>query len=218
MDGQGSRRPIRIAVLNDFPVVVAGVAAMLAPYPDRVEVVARSTDHDLHQDVDLVLFDTFGAADRAPVQVRRILRDCSARLVVFSWNTDPELVRRALEAGAVGFLPKSMSPAQLVAKLEEIRDGAVVTPPRPGERVVRRGHDWPGAEHGLTARESEIVALIARGLSNRDIAERSYLSINSVKTYIRTAYRKMGVKTRPQAVLWLVRNGFDPDGRAHERV
>jgi DNA-binding NarL/FixJ family response regulator len=212
------RRPIRIAVLNDFPVVVAGVTAMLAPYRDRVEVVERSTHHEVREHVDLVLFDTFGVADRAPTEVRSILASDSARLVVYSWTTDPELVQQALEAGAVGFLAKSTSPEQLVARLEEILDGAVVTPPWPGERVVRRGHDWPGAEHGLTPRESEIVALIARGLSNRDIAERSYLSINSVKTYIRTAYRKMGVRTRPQAVLWLVRNGFDPEGRSRTGV
>jgi two-component system, NarL family, response regulator LiaR len=218
MGAEGSRRPIRIAVLNDFPVVVAGVAGMLAPYRDRVEVVETSTEDDVYQDVDLVLFDTFGVADHTPTGVRAILRDRSMRVVVFSWTTDPELVRQALDAGAVGFLDKSISPDQLVTRLEEIRDGAVITPARAAGRVARRGNNWPGAEHGLTPRESEIVALIARGLSNRDIAERSYLSINSVKTYIRTAYRKMGVRTRPQAVLWLVRNGFDPDARAHEPV
>lgn len=205
-------------MLNDYPVVVAGVTAMLAPYRDRVEVVVKSVHHHVHEDVDLVLFDTFGVAEHAPTEVRSILRNGAARLVVFSWTTDPELVRQVLEAGAVGFLAKSMSPDQLVASLEQICDGAVITPPTPGARVIRRGNDWPGAEHGLTPRESEIVALIARGLSNRDIADRSYLSINSVKTYIRTAYRKMGVRTRPQAVLWLVRNGFDPDAQAPERV
>jgi NarL family two-component system response regulator LiaR len=215
---QASRRPIRIAVLNDFPVVVAGVRSMLAPYRDRVEVVENSTDHEVPEDADLVLYDTFGVAEHAATEVRAILRNTSARLVVFSWTTDPDLVRKALDAGAVGFLAKSLSPDQLVARIEEIRDGAVITPRRPAGRVIRRGRDWPGAEHGLTHRESEIVALIARGLSNRDIAERSYLSINSVKTYIRAAYRKMGVKTRPQAVLWLVRNGFDPEAWTHERV
>ena len=218
MDGQGPHRPIRIAVLNDFAVVIAGVTAMLAPYRDRVVVVERGTDHTVHADVDLILYDTFGVADHTPTEVRAILQSGSARLVVFSWTTDPRLVQQALEAGAAGFLAKSMSPEQVVARLEEIRDGVLVTPTRPGERSIRRGNDWPGAEHGLTPRESEIVALIARGLSNRDIAERSYLSINSVKTYIRTAYRKMGVKTRPQAVLWLVRNGFDPEELAQERV
>src|SRR3954447_22738454 len=104
MDGKGARRPIRIAVLNDFPVVVAGVAAMLAPYPDRVEVVARGTERHVQENVDLVLFDTFGVANHAPVEIRSIIRDRSVRLVVFSWTTDPELVRQALEAGAVGFL------------------------------------------------------------------------------------------------------------------
>ena len=61
---------------------------------------------------------------------------------------------------------------------------------------------------GLTCREAEVVALITQGLSNAEIARRSYLSINSVKSYIRTAYRKMGVTTRSEAVLWGVGYGF----------
>ena len=70
---------------------------------------------------------------------------------------------------------------------------------------------WPGKEHGLTVREAEIIALITQGLSNQEIADRSYLSINSVKTYIRTAYRKIGVERRAQAVLWGIKHGFEPD-------
>ena len=74
-----------------------------------------------------------------------------------------------------------------------------------------RAATGPGKEHGLTAREAEIIALITQGLSNQEIAERSYLSINSVKTYIRTAYRKIGVTRRSQAVLWGIKHGFQPD-------
>ena len=74
---------------------------------------------------------------------------------------------------------------------------------------------WPGKEHGLTVREAEIIALITQGLSNQEIAERSYLSINSVKTYIRTAYRKIGVERRAQAVLWGIKHGFEPDVVRH---
>jgi NarL family two-component system response regulator LiaR len=203
-------RPLRIAVLNDFPVVVAGVAAMLAPFRERVEVVEQRTDGGVDRDVDLVLYDTFGAADHAVDGVRSLVRRASAPVVVFSWTTDRDLVRQALEAGAAGFLPKTLLPEQLVTRLEQIRGGLVVAPALAGRRGPLPS-GWPGAEHGLTPREAEVVALIARGLSNRDIADRSYLSINSVKTYIRTAYRKMGVKTRPQAVLWLLRNGFDPE-------
>ena len=71
--------------------------------------------------------------------------------------------------------------------------------------------DWPGRRHGLSARESEVLALIAQGLSNQEIADGTFLSINSVKTYIRSAYRKIGVKRRTQAVLWATKNGFVPN-------
>ena len=71
--------------------------------------------------------------------------------------------------------------------------------------------DWPGRSVGLSPREAEIVALITSGLSNQAIADRAYLSINSVKTYIRSAYRKIGVSSRTQAVLWAVSNGFRID-------
>ena len=69
---------------------------------------------------------------------------------------------------------------------------------------------WPGRDHGLTPRESEIIALVTSGLSNNEIAERTYLSINSVKSYIRSAYRTMGVTTRSQAVLWGIDHGMAP--------
>ena len=71
--------------------------------------------------------------------------------------------------------------------------------------------EWPGQEAGLSARESEIIALITKGLTNQEIAERAYLSINSVKSYIRSAYRKIGVTRRSQAVAWAMQNGFEPD-------
>ncbi len=69
---------------------------------------------------------------------------------------------------------------------------------------------WPGQHQGLTARESEVIALVVAGLSNQEIADTAYLSINTVKTYIRTAYRRMGVSTRSQAVLWGLEHGFRP--------
>ena len=69
---------------------------------------------------------------------------------------------------------------------------------------------WPGRAAGLTPRESEIIALVTAGLSNNAIAERTCLSINSVKSYIRSAYRTMGVDSRSQAVLWGIDNGMAP--------
>ena len=84
---------------------------------------------------------------------------------------------------------------------------ATCSPPRSG----------PGSDAGLSAREAEVLALITQGYSNREIAERSYLSINSVKTYIRAAYRKIGVTRRSQAVVWGLTHGFDAPARSAAR-
>jgi DNA-binding CsgD family transcriptional regulator len=71
--------------------------------------------------------------------------------------------------------------------------------------------DWPGRAVGLSPREAEVIALITQGLTNQEIADRMFVSINSVKTYIRAAYRKINVERRSQAVLWGAGNGFKPD-------
>lgn len=69
---------------------------------------------------------------------------------------------------------------------------------------------WPGREEGLTPREAEVIALVTSGLSNNEIADRTHLSINSVESYIRSAYRTMGVTSRSKAVLWGIDHGMAP--------
>jgi DNA-binding CsgD family transcriptional regulator len=86
----------------------------------------------------------------------------------------------------------------------------VVSDP-PGRTRSVNGADWPGRTEGLSDRESEVLALITQGLSNADVARLTYLSPNTVKSYIRTIYRKIGVASRTQAVLWGISNGFAPD-------
>nr|MBA2309244.1 response regulator transcription factor [Pseudonocardiales bacterium] len=82
--------------------------------------------------------------------------------------------------------------------------------PSPGRRG-QVGGDWPGREEGLTAREAEVLSLITMGLSNLEIAERTSLSVNSIKSYIRSCYRKIDVDSRSKAVLWGVAHGLRPD-------
>lgn len=67
---------------------------------------------------------------------------------------------------------------------------------------------WPGREHGLTAREAQVLALVTAGYGNGDIADALFLSTNSVRTHLRKAYRKIGVASRTQAVLWGVDHGL----------
>ena len=131
-----------------------------------------------------------------------------AAVVLFSWNLDPTLVAEALRRGAAGYLSKTLDGAGLADAVVKVASGERVLP---GDRANGVEHGaWPGQEHGLSAREAEMMALITQGFSNAEIAERSYLSINSVKTYIRTAYRKLGLTRRSQAVRWGLEHGFLP--------
>ncbi|WP_395656215.1 response regulator transcription factor [Nocardioides sp.] len=203
--------PIRVAVVNDYEMVVAGVAAMLAPYHDRVSVIELDSGLPVISDVDVILYDTFGQIQGDGVDLEDLVSDTDARVVIFSWNVQGDLVRRAIARGAAGYLSKGLSAEQVVDGLEAVHRGEKVTPEGQDDAGERGAGEWPGRQYGLTARESEVLALITQGLSNQEIAERTYLSINSVKTYIRTAYRKIGVARRSQAVGWGMRHGFEPD-------
>jgi DNA-binding NarL/FixJ family response regulator len=211
-DPRPGGRPLRLAIVNDYALVVAGIAAMLAPFRERIEVVELVSGLEASADVDLVLYDSFGALQGAAMDIPGVVGPGStAKVVVFSWNLDAQLVREALASGAAGYLSKGFDAGEVVSALEAIHAGETVVPSRSGVVSPRSENDWPGKAEGLSVRESEIVALITQGLTNQDIAQRSYLSINSVKTYIRTAYRKMGVERRSQAVLWGIKHGFEPD-------
>jgi len=202
--------PIRLAIMNDYEVVVLGLASQLRRYEDVVNIVELNANTELETPADVVLYDTFAQtqADQAELSRLRADRDMG-KLVVYSWNTRTPLVRSALDRGAHGYLSKTLPAAQLVSAIQQIHAGQTVVATGDDDRVV--GGDWPGREEGLTAREAEVLALITQGLSNKQVAERTGVSINSVKSYIRTAYRRIGVTTRPMAILWGIEHGFQPD-------
>jgi two-component system, NarL family, response regulator LiaR len=205
-----SVRPLRVAIVNDYELVVAGVAAMLAPHHERVAVVELDSNLPVVSDVDVILYDTFGQVQGDGVDLEDLVRGSGAKVVIFSWNTQPDLVERAIRKGAAGYLSKELTSEMVVDALWAVHGGKIVVPqPSPSDPADVKG-DWPGRVLGLTAREAEVLALITQGFSNQEIAERSYLSINSVKTYIRTAYRKIGVTRRAQAVVWGMKHGFEP--------
>jgi NarL family two-component system response regulator LiaR len=200
-------RPPRVAIVNDFEMVVTGLAAMLAPYDDRIRVVELDSRLPTVADVDLVLFDAFGSVPGDGLDISDLVRPDGPKVVVFTWASDPKSVARAQELGAAAHVSKTLSPKALVQALEDIHAGLT---PEPQPQLDLSSDGWPGQEHGLSPREAEVLALIARGMSNQEIAAAIYLSVNSVKTYIRTAYRKIGVQRRGQAVVWALRHGFEP--------
>ena len=158
--------------------------------------------------VDIALIDSFAQTR----DLNEVLAEANARRHVFySWSLEPELIETWARFGVVGFLDKRLEAEELVDALERINAGEIVaTLDYPASVEVDNG-DWPGRAFGLSAREAEVIALITQGLSNEEIAERTYISHNTVKAHIKSAYRKLGLDSRTRAVLWGIDNGFRPD-------
>lgn len=202
---------IRVALVNDDEVVVRGIDAMLRNYSHRIEVVELVAGKQVSEPVDVALYDTFGIGQGNGTAVQRLVVSPRVKAVaVYTWNFQPWLTRDTLNQGVRGYLSKSLPAARLVEALCAIAAGQLVVSPS-GGRSALVGGDWPGRAEGLTAREAEVLSLITMGLSNQEIAERTLLSLNSIKSYIRSAYRKIDVDSRSKAVLWGVEHGLRAD-------
>ena len=208
--------PITVALVDDYDVVLLGVAQMLDQYRDRVLIAEIDTNKPVKDAVDIALYDSFAQPESDHDDIRVLVDNPQARkVVVYTWNFHPDLVSTARKQGVHGYLSKTLPARELVAALEAVHAGEIVVSEPPPRAKTASGLNWPGRGDGLTDRESEILALITQGKSNAEVAALTYLSPNTVKSYIRTIYRKIDVGSRTQAVLWGVANGFAPD---HNRI
>ena len=180
---------LRVAVLSPHALIRAGVAAVLARAPERVDVVEARADHDV------TVYDLAGLPRRHGGDLTDRIASGPA-LLGLSREGEDDLAAGARALG-VRHLVRDRAPAAEL--LAAVREAARWTA-EPGEVI-----DWR-----LSGRELEVLRLIGAGLSNRQIAQQEYLSINTVKTYVRGAYRKIGATKRPDAVLWTQRHGLGP--------
>jgi two-component system, NarL family, response regulator LiaR len=194
--------PVTVALVNDYELVLAGLATMLRPYRDQLVVLDRALERTPDRAVDISLFDTYGATDGQIERVRTLAEDPMAgTVVVFSFSTAPELVRASLGAGAAAFVSKTVNARQLADAIVTVAEGhRVVLTPAPHRH---RDGDlrWPGRGRDLSARDSELLVLLRQGYTNKEIAERLYLSENTVKTHLRRLFHKLGVSNRTQAAM-----------------
>ena len=178
--------PITVALVDDYDVVLMGVANMFNQYRDRVVVAELDSNEPLEDPVDIVLYDSFAQPESDHEEIAVLVANPRARrVVVYTWNFHPDLIRSAQQHGAHGYISKTLPARELVAALEAVHAGETVisdVPPRARSAV---GLDWPGRGEGLSDRESEILALITQGKSNAEVAKLTYLSPNTVKSYIR---------------------------------
>ena len=218
-------RPIGVAVINDFDLAVQGLPRMLAPWSDRIDVLGFDVRSPVRQPIDIALLDLFGQ-DRTVLH--RVCQQLHAvgvkQVVIYTWHFSRETALAWLEADVAGVISKGLRADRLAAALLDIAGGyTVVAAPDWGLRenaptsppdAAEHHSDWPGREYGLTMREAEMLAMITQGLTNAEIGQRTFLSGNTVKSYIRAAYRKIGVTRRSQAVAWGMRHGMVPPTRS----
>lgn len=188
--------PITVSLVNDYELVVAGLAAMLHPYEDRVRVVESSADGHPVDRADVALFDTFGGQRQALAKAAELLREGRVgHVVLYTWDASADFLSNAQDAGISGVILKSSTAERLVQSIERIVSGERIGL----GHVTRTPRVAPHEE--LSTREREVLALLARGYTNRQIATELYLSVDTVKSHMRRLYSKLGVTNRTQAAL-----------------
>ena len=213
--------PIRVLIADDQRVVREGLS-MLVALIDDVEVVGAAGDGaeavhlaETHRPdvilMDLRMPDLDGIA--ATAQLRERLP--AARVLVLTTYADEDAIVPALRAGAKGYLTKDASAEQIEAAVRAVHAGQTHLDPAVQERLVAAVTRPPDPADlaakppdGLTTREAEVLALLASGLSNAEIAQRLYLSHATVKTHINRIFAKTGVRDRAQAVRYAYQHGL----------
>jgi DNA-binding NarL/FixJ family response regulator len=216
-----SALPVRIVLVDDHEMVIEGLKAMLATFSERVTVVGQAVGAERAVGVidelrpDIVLCDVRmqGSSGLDLCQQLRA-RDPGQKVVMLSVYDDEQYLFQALRVGASGYLLKSISSDELVRQLEFAHRGQTAIDPGMAARAVdtaarlQRDEFWPGARQGLTQRESEILSFVVDGLSNRGIANKLVIGEETVKTHLRSIYRKLGVGDRAGAVATALREGI----------
>jgi DNA-binding NarL/FixJ family response regulator len=209
-----ARTRTRVALVNDYEIVLRGLESMMQPFRDRLEVVELDVEQNPDQLVDVALFDTYGHPRLGLDRISSLARDPHVGAVaVYTWSFTPERFNAAHAAGARGVLAKSMSAEALVDAIEQIaRDEEFVS--AHFGRSVRQ--PWPGHDWGLTLRESEVALFLAQGLRNRDIASALWVSENTVKTHLKSIFQKTSVTSRAEAIVRISRDtSFSPKRHDH---
>jgi len=208
---------IRVLIVDDHPMVREGLRSMLSG--EGVEVVGEAaTAADAARTVegarpDVVLLDV-GLPDADGLTALAAIKACApeASVLVVTMHDEPHLVRRAIEAGAAGYVLKGLGRRELLAAVRAVRGGESVV-----DRALLRGlvartpagphADSPSAQL-LTSVERDVLRLVAQGLTNREIGERMRWSVATAKKYVQRILDKLGVSDRTQAAVQAARAGL----------
>jgi DNA-binding NarL/FixJ family response regulator len=213
-----TEKTIRVLLADDHPVVRAGLRGMLAAEPD-IEVAgeagsgAEAVALSRAGGYDVILMDLrMPGCDGVAATEQIIAADPGARVVVLTtYETDADILR-AVAAGATGYLLKDATSAELAEAVRAAARGETVLAPSVAGRLVT--HVRRPASESLSARETEVLAQVARGCTNAEIGRELFISEATVKTHLLRAFGKLGVSDRTAAVTTAIERGLlPPPGR-----
>ncbi|MEO3853456.1 response regulator transcription factor [Acrocarpospora sp. B8E8] len=207
--------PIRVLIADDHPIVRQGLRTFLEVQGD-IEVVGEAADGDeavalaASLDPDVLLLDLkMPGLSGLGALTELAARDLKVRAIILTSVSDRADVAPAMRAGAAGFLYKDVDPAALISAIRAVHGGQVLLAPEAADAML----DGPNPKQAttpilLTEREREVLALIAAGRSNREIARELLVAEKTVKTHVSNVLMKLGVQDRTQAALYAVRHGL----------
>lgn len=201
-------QPLEVLIIEDHLAVRRGVELLLAGSGFRIVGVAGAVDEARglleRRRHDVALVDIALSDGSAMGFVREVLTERpTAPIVLYTGSADARDLHTAVEAGARGLVLKSAPPSVLIGALEVVARGGTFVDP--DLAVVMTAAEPPTAWDALSAREREVIDLLANGLNGEEIAEQLVLSPETIKTHIRNAMRRMGAKTRVHAVAMAIR-------------
>jgi len=216
---------IRLLVADDHPVVRAGLRMLLATQSD-MEVVGEAVDGQtaveraLELEPDVVVMDlTMEGMDGLAATREIVNRLPQTRVVVLTMHDNEEYLRQALEAGASGYVLKEAVDTEIAVAIRVVQRGEVFLYPSftrvlLGDLLQTGGTDDSSEQDGyelLSEREKEVLRLVALGDTNREIAQRLFLSVRTVETYRARLMEKLNLKSRGELVRYALRKGLRPD-------
>ncbi len=208
---------LRVLLCDDHPVVRQGLRAFFASRPG-IDIVGEAADGEeavrkaRHLKPDVVLMDLVLPGIGGVEAITRIRRaDETVKLIVLTSFADDSQVVPAIRAGASAYLLKDVEPAALEEAVRAVARGDSLLHPRVTAAVLQEVSRDAASDVDLTPREREVLALIAKGMTNRRIARQLTVSEKTVKTHVSNVLGKLGVADRTQAALYAVRHGLAAD-------